>query len=332
MGVGAVAGGLAGGIHGAVKGYRGNPEEEGSGGVIGALGGGLSGLGRGTLAGTAIGGAAGLASGGRGSQQVQQLTRGAYNPLGIAARMGQRQLHSVTGLVPGGAQRGSQEYIKALTQINAGGLQTKAQALATASNPQRSFVGKLLGRAAPVADPAHVMQAHQAYDAAVQAAHAGQTSVVGLGHNLAEKGLRRGGADILHAAGHEIKQQGVIGGGLMLGGAALPIAMAAASQDDPNNPTKGRNVGQAAGQGIAGALTPMIGSTGAQLIGRGGSAVGGTIGSGIDKIVGAVRRPSGSGFGAGSTTPGAQPDLASPPVQREYTNAALGKPPEGLQL
>jgi hypothetical protein len=334
MGVGAAGGGLIGAAHGAVRGYKGDPEQEGSGGLIGGLTGALSGGSKGALIGGAAGGLAGLASGGRGSETVAQLTSGKYNPLGLAARSGQRQLHSVTGLVPNGAARGTKEYVQALHGLNVGGLKDKSNAYFSALAPKQTLAGRILGRPAPQANFEAAQKAHDAFRGAVNSVQSGQTSLAGLAQNYAQKGFREGSKDVLQAAGSGIKNRGLLGGAALVAGTALPIAASAMQQqdpEDPNQPSKGQRIGGIAGQGLASVLTPMIGSTAGGAIGAGGRVVGSTIGEGINKVVGALRPPTRSGLGLGAVTPGAQPDLSAPPVQREYTNAALGKPPEGLQ-
>lgn len=329
MGVGGAAGGLIGGAKGAYDAYH-APEEEGGGSVVNALLGGLGGAGKGALVGTAIGGAAGLASGGRGSETVAKLTAGKYNPLGLAARSGQRKLHSVTGLVPGGAKRGTEEYAKALTGLNVGGLGDAAKALERAENPR----GGWLSKARPEVDQNQVQMARSAYDKAVGNAQAGQTSLVGIGQNLQEKGLKSGVKDMLQrGAVDQWNQSSMVGKALMM---ASPVAavgtalMSGSNPDDPNAAGVGERVGGAVGRSVTGLAAPMLASTGSDILSGAGERAGGTIGKGIDKIVGAVRRP-GSGALGRSAAGTAEPGISGPPVERVYTNAALGRPPEDLQ-
>lgn len=316
MGIGGAAGGVIGAAEGGYRGYK-EDQAQGGGGVMGGLMGALGGGTRGAAIGTAIGGAAGLASGGRGADIVAKATKGAWNPLGMAARSGQRQLHSVTGLAPGGAARGTEAYAKALTEINAGGLGNLAKAVDKAKNPQQR------------------QAAEAAYARAVQGAQAGQTSVVGMARNLQQKGLREGGKDILEHGVKNTLRQGVAPTVMAAG---VPVALAASEAvrpddpNDPNAPKKGERVARTLGSGAAGVLAPMVGSTGGELISRATGAAGGLVGKGIDKIVGAVQRKSPNSLGGGATTPGAEPGLAGPPVERVYSNAAQGKPPEDLQV
>jgi len=319
MGLGAAAGGALGAAHGAYQGYS-KPVEEG-GGTLGALSGALAGGSRGALIGTAVGGAAGLASGGRGAGTVAQLTAGKYNPLGLAARSGQRQLHSVTGLVPGGAARGTPQYAQALTQLNVGGLKDHLNAAEKAL--QRGNI--------PAMD-----QVNGRYRQALEGAQKGQTSLAGIAQNFQEKGLREGGKDVLqHGLGNAWRGQSTLGKAALIGTPAAGAALAAAQPRDPNDPdapsTKGEQVGGALGSGVASALTPFVGSTGGRAIGHVGSAVGGTIGKGIGQLVGVKKnQPPSMTLGGGAATPGAQPGLDSPQVERVMTNAAQGKPPDNL--
>ena len=330
IGLGALGGGLIGGIRGAARGYQGDGEED-SGGTLGALAGGLSGVSRGALLGGAAGGLAGLASGGRGSGGVQSVLRGKYNPLGIAGREGQRQLHTVTGLVPGGAQRGTPEYAKALTALNVAGLGNKAKAVERESNPQRTLLGRVLGKPAPEVNQRRLSRATSAYGAAVGAAQFGQTSLAGIGKNFADKGALGGARDLVGAVKAHVAGASPLGKAALIGGAAAPLAMAALQPTEGEAPEDiGTRYGDAVGRSAAGALTPLVGGAGAKALGTGAGAVGGAVGKVIGKVVGAVKPGKGPGLG-NSMAAGAQPDLAPPPIEREYTNAALGKPPEGLQ-
>jgi len=322
MGVGAAGGGVIGAAQGGMRGYK-EEREQGGSGTIGALTGALGGGARGAAVGTAVGGLAGLASGGRGSELVGKAMQGRWNPIGAAGRAGQRQLHSVTGLVPGGAKRGTEEYVKALTDINVGGLGSHARDIAKA---EAQVLQAQAARA----------ESKAAFERAARAAQSGQTSVAGLAQNIGEKGVLRGGKELVqHGVAGQWRNSGLLGKATMVGMPLGGAALAALQPDDPDNPDapkKGERIGESVGSGLAGALTPMIGSTGGSVVSRTGSAVGGTIGKGIDKLVGAVRRPSPNALGGGAATPGASPGLDSPPVERVYSNAALGKPPEGLQV
>ena len=115
--------------------------------------------------------------------------------------------------------------------------------------------------------------------------------------------------------------------GLPLASAALTAAQ---GSGDPEGPGMGERVGASLGDNV-GTLAPNVGSAGGSLLGRAGSSVGGRVGRGIDKLVSAVR-PKSPALGGGAATPGAQPGLDSPAVERVYTNAALGQPPEGMSI
>jgi hypothetical protein len=306
MGLGAAAGGLIGGARGAYNAYN-KPEEEGGGNLLGAGLGALSGAGRGAAIGTALGGAAGLASGGRGTKMVNKLTQGLHNPLGMAARQGQQKLHSITGLVPGGAARGTAEYAKGLHQANIGGVQTLA-----AKSEAALTKAKMLAE-----QREHILSKAQA----------GQSSLAGLANTIRQKGAREGGKEILQHGLGNISAKGA------LTAAALPVgaaALTAMQPDDPDNPQKGKRVGNALGSALASTATPFVGSTGGELVGRAGGAVGGTIGQGIHHVIGAVKPKPQMYLGGGASTPGAQPGLDSPQVERVMSNAAQGKPPDNL--
>ena len=313
MGVGAAVGGAAGALKSGREAYQRAEEEGGSKGVAAAMGA-LRGGARGASIGTAVGGAAGLLSGGKGSDLVQKAIRGDKNPLGMAARSGQRKLHSVTGLVPGGAARGTDEYVKALTDINVAGLGDHAKAIAKAEQAKQT--------------------AQSSFNTAAQAVQSGQTSLVGLAKGLKDKGIVQGGKELVQqGVGNQWRNSGAMGKAMMVGAPLSGVALAAMNKgdpEDPNDTTRGANVGGAIGSSVAGALTPLIGSTGGEMVAGAGRAVGSTVGKGISKLVGAVRRPNTNALGGGAATPGAAPGLDSPIVERIQSNAALGKPPEDL--
>jgi hypothetical protein len=248
--------------------------------------------------------------------------------------MGQRQLHSVTGLVPGGAERGTPEYIAALKGINAGRLGTLAKRIEKSENPKPTLLQRALGREAKP-NPRRIAAAQNAYVNAVQGANAGQTSLMGIGQNFAEKGLKGGFEDMSQGVKNRFANTGVVGkalaGGSLLVPAALNIGRRGGLGDTDEE--VGSSLGGAVTGTAAGALTPLLGSTGGNIVRTGARRVGETMGSGIGRAVGALRaKKEDMRLGAGNVTPGAQPDLSAPPVQREYSNSAIGKPPEGLMI
>lgn len=306
IGAGALLGGVGNAVHKGYRGYR-DAKEEGSSGVGGALSGAVHGLGKGALTGAAVGGAAGLASGGRGSEKVQELLQvGKNNPLSVAGRFGQRQLHSVTGLVPGGALRGSPEHLEALHQMNIGGLHNLRAAASEG------------GHAAGV------------YQRALDAANAGQTSIPGMLGNVKDKGVVEGAKDVLrHGLGRQWKDSGAGGKAMMVG---MPLAFAGmeAAADNPEDERgMGEKVVGSLGSSMGFALNPMLPMTAMNAVTTAATKAGKGAGKGIDKLVGRVRRPGEGGLGQ-LANPANEANAGSAPVERVYSNAALGRPPEDM--
>lgn len=310
MGVGSGVGAAVGAGVGGYRGYKQDKAEGGSGlagGVMGGLKGGASGAAVGALA----GGALGLASGGAGSAAVQKATSGKYNPLRMMAESGQRNLHSVTGLAPNGARFGTPEYVESLAGINVGGIRKNLQRIE--QGHRKGNVGLLAQQVANLEQ--------------------GKTSIMGVAKNLKDTGVVRGLKDVANVGIVQPWQASGLKGKAMMAG--VPLAMAGGAAYLGGRPEE--EGGQAhyaekflgsLGSGGAGMLTPGVSDKGGNLISRAGGAAGATVGKGIDKLVGAIRRkPTGpaSSYGGGGNGYG------SSTVDRVYSNAALGRPPEDLQ-
>ncbi len=334
-GLGTAAGAVVGGGGGAYKGYR-EAKEQGQSGLAGALGGAGKGAISGATIGAGVGAVGGLAAGG-GSAAAAKTLQGlaeAKGPVGSFARFGQRQVHGLTGAVPGGAERGTAEYTRALHKLRmaAGsgeavkGLSSAKKALETASasnNPKA--VEKAI---------AAVRQAQGRYDIAREAESKGLTSVPGI---LKSLGSKEGIKDVWRLGVKPRWQSGVMGKAMV----ALPVAAAAGelarpADQDPEGRGRGERFLGAVGSNVGYMAAPFTSYAGGEALGRGAGAAGRGIGKGIDALVGAVRgkspKPPLDDLGHNPSAPGVEPGAANEAVPRIYSNAALGKPPEGMML
>lgn len=117
-GAGAALGGAAGAVGGGVKGGIEGYQEDGA---MGALSGAIEQGTTGAKGGALLGGAAGLAGGGKmlSGPKAKAMLTGKSLP-GVVGRLGQRQVHAVTGLAPGGLKAGSPGYAEAVKAMKVG--------------------------------------------------------------------------------------------------------------------------------------------------------------------------------------------------------------------
>lgn len=344
-GLGAAVGGLGGLGIGGVRGYREAREQGMSRGqaALMGLGRGAQSAGKGIAVGTLAGAGAGALSGQRGVELAQELS-GKEGIRGSLARSGQRQLHSLTGWTPegglesirGGAWGAKQRASKALARWEAASGATgrdlasgEVRGLARAPTP-----GAAEGVAHDVLDP-KAMKARAAarkeYERALQHQGAveksvehGMTSLPGMysalkGPNRWEA-IKAGIGAGWHGDTAGMKALNVA---MPLGAAGLGVAMSPKEE-------RGQSIGREVGMSAAGLLAPVtvMPFAGGQLLTQGMRAVGSGIGKGIDKL-----RNRHAGLPSVAQVPGTEGgDGGNPPfpVERNYSNSALGRPPEGM--
>jgi hypothetical protein len=310
VGAGGALGGLVGLGAGGIKGYR---EAKDAGASTGealthGLGRGLSSAGRGALIGAAVGGAGGLAGGEKATELTKKVTgRGL---VGAPSRLVQRQVHSLTGYADPAAVRAmGAGAAPALERA-----QRADQALAKAWEGSNS--GALRGAVT------ERLQAAKGLQAAEKAEQMGLTSLPGYLKSLAKDPLgtvRAGAAEQWHGSGLK-------GKALMVG---LPTAATAASMAAPTEPGgEGRLERGAKTLARSAAFATPLSMAGQIALERGAGTVGGVVGAGADKVL--SRRKQVSGLLPPSKTEPNPADDAAPHVERYYSNAALGRPPEGM--
>ncbi len=333
--LGATGGAGLGGAAGAVKGYR-EAEERGESGLAGALGG----LGRGAATGAAIGAGAGAlggvgALGGRAAKAVSD-TGTARGALGTVSRFGQRQLHGATGLVPGGAARGTPEYMKKMREMGFSG--GRAGALERVRDSRKALTqAKASGNAKAVEKATKELEMHKGqYRTAREAEQKGLTSVPGFVRSL---GSKEGLKDVWRLGlKPQWQQHGATGKAMVALPAALAVPeLATSAEEDPEGRGRAERFAGALGSGLGYAATPFIPMVGSELFGRAGELAGSGVGKGLQAAVGALggkkKKPNPMDeLGRNPSAPGVEESGTSQSVAREYTNAALGKPPENLMV
>lgn len=255
-GVGMAGGALAGGALGAARNYH-NAKEEGAstgGAALSALGGALRGAGKGALIGTAAGAGAGALTG-RGAHLA---TRG--DAVGSLARFGQRQTHSLTGMM-------RPDELEAI-----GGGAANAR--------------KALHALPTTASAKQVDRARRGLAAAEDVQERGLTSLPGY-----LRGMQRDGVvnTIGASAREQLSNAPVWANALTLGLPAAGAVSTLAHKEAPDGPGKGEQLGAGIGGlvgGFAGGAMPLAGNL---LIGAGAAGAGKVIGRGIDRLRG--RRP-----------------------------------------
>lgn len=344
-GLGAAVGGIGGLGVGGVRGYREAREQgmsRGQAALMGA-GKGLMGVGRGATIGALTGAGAGALSGQRGVEMARELSKGEGARASLA-RTGQRQLHSLTGWTPegglesirGGAWGAKQRAAKALQKWEAA---SGATGKDLASGEVRGLMkaptpGSAEGVAHDVLDPKALKGrelARKEYERALQHQGAveksvehGMTSLPGMynalkGPNRMEA-LKAGIGAGWHGDTAGMKALNVA---MPLGFAGMGVAMAPKEE-------RGQAAGREAAMTAAGLLSPItvMPALGGWALQRGSRAVGRTVGKGIDKL-----RNRHAGLPSVAQVPGTEGgDGGNPPfpIERNYSNSALGRPPEGM--
>lgn len=287
-GVGALAGAGYGGLSGASRGYR---ESRELGGGVGESA--LAGLAKG-LGGAATGGALGALAGGGAGALGAHLGQGSPSRLvarddilGSAARAGQRQVHSLTGMLSPAELEGVR-----------GGAYNARQHLAKLTE-----AGKPTARAAKGLAAAEEMQ------------RMGATSVPGvLG------ALRREGAGKVLSTGarEQVHNMPTVMTGLTAYGIAKPLL----SKEDPETgaPGKGERVGRSLGGAVGGVAGGLIPFTGGQVLGAATGEAGGRVGRVIDRIRG--RRPAVDDLG--NKAPLEPTEAQNTPSERVTSPSAAG--------
>ncbi len=320
-GIGAAGGAGVGAVGGGVKGYR-EAEEKGESGLAGAITGAGGGALTGAGVGAALGGAAGLAGGARAADVAGRLA-GREGALGAVSRFGQRQLHATTGLTPGGA--------KAVGALRGpGGTHTAGKELARAKE-RVSQVGKAKGIESKAYRKALKKQqrAEGYFSTAREAEQKGLTSVPGMVRSLG----REGGVKDVWRLGikPQLTQQGTLGKSMV----ALPVGFAGmelAREGGPGEAGRMERFGESLGMGAGYATSPFIPIAGSEVLSQGTAAAGGAVGKTIDKLLKAKKKAQTQGLGDNPAAPtmedGSQPEM----VERMYSNAAQGLPPDELVL
>lgn len=290
-GTGAAIGALGGAGLGATRRFQ-EAREHGEGigsaalhGAHGALGGAVSGAGVGALAGGGIG-----ALSSRGAGLAARA-----GALGAPARFGQRQLHSLTGML-------APAELEAIGGGAAGAQQAFNAALAA---------GAPAGRLA---------KAEKALSASRKAQNMGLTSIPGYLNSVKNNGL---GSTLAAGAKDQWHNTSPAFTALMVGVPAATAAGTLMKKENPTGPGKGeelgRNLGGVVG-GIAGSAMPIAGN---MIVGGALSSAGGRIGKGIDWMRG--RRQASPMMGPPPLEPAEGQHI---PSERVMSPAAAGQQPE----
>jgi len=334
-GLGAAGGAGVGAAGGGIKGYR-EAEEIGdspiAGAITGAGGGALSGAG----VGAALGGAAGLAGGARAADVAGRLAS-RKGTLGSLSRFGQRQLHATTGITPGGAARVlpsgrvNPEYAKAVSALRGPGGTHVATKEVGRTKKLVEGVGKKKGVKSKAYERALKKQqrAEGYLSTASEAESKGLTSVPGMVRSLG----REGGVKDVWRLGvkPQLTQQGAVGKSMVV----LPVGFAGmelAREGDPGESGRMERFGESLGMGAGYATSPFIPIAGSEVLSRGTAAAGGALGKTVDKLLKAKKKEKSQSLGDNSAAPTLEDGGQSEMVERVYSNAAQGLPPDELAL
>lgn len=321
MGAGGLLGAGVGTGIGAVRGYQEAKAQGASGGqaALSALGKGVHGGLTGTAVGAGLGGVAGLAGGEAATGMAKKLVAG-KNSLAGAARFGERQVHSLTGAVPSGyASRG-----EAMGAMQAGAYPARERLDAAKKGLEAAWTGDGKPGALHKAVKEHVGAAKH-LEVAQKAEDMGLTSVPGYLKSLATNPV-----DTLKTGLKEQWHSGGLGSkAIMFGLPAADMASQLGKADDPQGQGRGRfeRFGRAAGQMALGAAPiPLAGQL---ALGVGAGSLGGLVGAGVDRKLDRKKAAQGQGQPLPILTH-EEESVGGAPVEKHYTNAALGRPPEGL--
>ena len=312
-GVGALGGGAIGGLRGGVKGYQ-EARSEGSGiggaalhGLASGLGGAVSGAGAGAL----VGGVAGAAGGSAGRLNTRS------DALGSAARFGQRQVHSVTGML-------SPQELEGIR----GGAYTARKGLSNARANVGTLTGKLRTGDATNAQVAKAQAgvgkaqrglASQEAATGVNDPTMNLTSIPGYLGSMKAHGV---GKTLLTSAKEQYHTMPTAMGAAMVGMPLLGAARTAVSPESPEGAGKGerlgRDIGNAVG-GVAGGVMPVVGNA---LVGGAAGAAGGVVGRVADRIRGRMKGPADD---LGTKAPLEPMDSQNTPTERVMSPSAAGQ-------
>ena len=274
-GAGATVGALGGAGLGAVRGYRAARAqgEDVGGAVTGALGGAARGAGKGALFGGLAGAGAGAASGmGAGLTQ-----RGGI--LGAGARFGQRQVHSMTGMlspaelegVRGGAYGAREHLAKATAALDRAPLGAAPRAQKAVGRAQKALA--TTEAATGVTDPSMNLTSLPGYLQAARQHGMGKMLSTGVKEQIANS------SPAMTA--------------LMIGAPAVGVAKTLAGKEETDASGRGRfeRAGEDAGRtigGVTGGVMPIVGQG---LVGGALGRVGKYTGRGIDRLRGKGGQP-----------------------------------------
>ena len=299
-GVGALAGAVGGAGVGGVRGYR-EAREQGAGtgrAALSGLMGGVSGAWKGGL----VGGVAGGAGGALVKRDLGGLTR-AWGPVGAFARSGQRQVHSLTGMltpqelqgIRGGAYDAKQRYDALRKSTTA---------------PSLAEVGRL--------NAAKRVVERMEAASGVTSPSMNLTSIPGIVRSAQQQGMRN---VIATGARQSMTSPGMVAMTVVPAAASALASNEIDTQGQGKGEQIGGNIGQTAGAVVGGAL-PIVGQG---VFGTALQHVGQLAGRGVDRLRG-VKRPLGA--------PGMSPTTLGPtegqhtPSERIMSPAAAGQQPD----
>lgn len=274
-GAGAAVGALGGAGLGAVRSYRAARAqgEDVGGAVTGAFGGAARGAGKGALLGGLAGAGAGAASGmGAGLAQRSGI-------LGAGARFGQRQVHSLTGMlspaelegVRGGAFDARAHLSKATAAMDRAPLSAAPRAQKVVGKAQKAF--DATAAATGVTDPSMNLTSLPGYLQAAKQHGAGKVLSTGVREQLANSSPAMAA--------------------LMIGAPAVGLAKTVAGKEETDAAGRGRferageDLGRTVG-GVTGGVMPIVGQG---VVGGALGRAGKYTGRGIDRLRGKGGQP-----------------------------------------
>jgi hypothetical protein len=306
-GVGSALGAIGGAGYGAREGYQDAREHgEGVGGSV--LSGALHGLGsaaKGGAMGAAAGGAAGALSG-KALNPSWLTDKGGI--IGAGARFGQRQVHSLTGVLSPAELEGVRGGAFGARQ----GHEAAQKALHEAWIKDPSSVKPAVEKA---------VKAKKGLEAAENVQQMGLTSIPGYLSALKEHGAGK----VLGASlKDQVRNMHPGMAAVALGMPAIGMLRSATAKEEPTGAGKGeqlgRHVGAALG-GVAGSAMPVVGSA---VVGETLGNAGGLVGKGIDRLRGR-KGPPPSTLGPPPLEPA---EGQHTPSERVVSPAAAGQQPD----
>jgi len=129
----------------------------------------------------------------------------------------------------------------------------------------------------------------------------------------------------------QLTQQGAVGKSMVV----LPVGFAGmelAREGDPGESGRMERFGESLGMGAGYATSPFIPIAGSEVLSRGTAAAGGALGKTVDKLLKAKKKEKSQSLGDNSAAPTLEDGGQSEMVERVYSNAAQGLPPDELAL